>query len=136
MGSKQISHNKVKLVDSAIVTDGDTESSVWYPVDGWVKFRAWVLVKSSGTPDLLIKIRFSPLHYQVLRDLVTAGTSITTAHYKEYTLEANLAAKILTEWDDSDDADLRRAASSAQLVVVGNTGTDDCTVNGYLGSFA
>ncbi len=137
MGSKSVSGNKVLLIDAATVTDGDTETSVWYPVDGWVKLRAWVDVASAGTPDLKIIIRLSPLHFQVLRDMVTAGTSITTSHYKEYTLEANLAVTTMAEWDDSDDADLRRTASSAQVEMVGNTGTADCTAcNYWVGSFA
>ena len=128
MSCSKIFDNRVKLLDAVTVTDGVTQTSVWYPVDGWVGKRLWVDMDSAGAADIKIDIRLSPFHYQVLRDLA----SVTTEYYKEYAVSASFSTLTLSEFDDADVADLKRPAASFQLVAIGNTGTASTTFTGIL----
>lgn len=124
MSVDKIFHNVVRLVDGqALTVSGGatpTYTSTWYPIDGWgdkvVTVDADV---ASGTLDLNVFIRYSPLDYYYLNNL----SSVTTEHYEQITIKDAQSAVTLTRYDSDDVADLGKPARSACIYVANDSAT-------------
>jgi hypothetical protein len=110
----------VTLTD-VTVTATAYNTSVWLPCDGVAEFRVWATQVNAGTSDLDIFIDFSPLHYQVLRDL---GTDVSTQHYERITVVSAMTAEILTSYSISDVGDLEYPPASFRVHVDNDSATD------------
>lgn len=107
--------------------DSETLTSRWLKYDSAVAAAIYVLQTSvDGEPNISINMQFSPYRTEQLANLVAAGTTLSTLHYIQEEVVANLTAEILTKYKPTtlDDPIL-----SVRFTVTENDAQDDTYIS-------
>ena len=123
--SQKIFHNVFKPFNATSVTKSSTDSTTceWLPIDGWTdKKISWDL-DSSGSIDVDIDMRVSPLDSYELNN-----KTVSTEDYETVNIVTTTTGSVLTSKDANDVPELATPIRSAMFTIDNDDASDAVAV--------